>query len=207
MKGLLLKEWYLARKNCAILIFNGALFFIVGVLSKKYFFLTLAAFMAGVIPMSLISLDDQSKWTAYSNILPYRRAQLVSVKYIVLLITTIAVTAFVAAGAYIGFVAGDVSIDGLIMICVAALAAAVLSPCIILPFVFKLGSVKGRIAYYVVIFAVWAILGGIQSVYENAVMAEPVSLLTTALGIVIFSVIAFAVSWWLSIRFYEKREF
>ena len=59
MKGLLLKDFYMAAKYCR------------------------ACLLCGMIPVNLLAYDERSRWLEYSGTLPYTKAQIVSGKYLV----------------------------------------------------------------------------------------------------------------------------
>ena len=88
------------------------------------------------------------------------------------------------------------------------LAMALLSPAISMPFVFKLGSEKGRIANFLMI----GIVCGGSALAMQLFSSDSAEAVTapSSLPYLIFFVIAFAIyvfSCFLSVRFYEKREF
>lgn len=95
MKGLLLKDFYVAAKNLKI-YFLIAVVFIGAVIFDKnnVYFLYLLSMLGGIIPMTLLSFDERSGWTKYSLALPYTRSRIVSGKYVIGLILPFAVSAF-----------------------------------------------------------------------------------------------------------------
>ena len=56
------------------------------VFSDNLFLLFYPIMMAGVVPISLISYDEKSKWNVYAGVFPYSKEELVSVKYIIALL-------------------------------------------------------------------------------------------------------------------------
>lgn len=199
MKALLLKEFYVASKTCrsfllVIVVFFGLSFF--GRNSQFFFLYPLT--MVGMIPVTLLSYDERDGWDKYSLTLPCTRAQLVSTKYLIGLIFGGVVFLLVELLLLIGLSMGG-NFDFLSMSS-ALLLMGLLGPSILMPFVFKFGSEKGRLAYYFVLallFAVIAFLIG-MGFY---VYLEGFSWLVIAAAIVLY-----LCSWRLSIHFYEKRE-
>ena len=98
MKGLLLKDFYVAAKNLKI-YFLIAVVFIGAVIFDKnnVYFLYLLSILGGIIPMTLLSFDERSGWTKYSLALPYTPSRIVSGKYVIGLILPFAVSVFSAA--------------------------------------------------------------------------------------------------------------
>ena len=85
------------------------------------------------------------------------------------------------------------------------LVMSLVSSSISLPFMFKLGVEKGRMAYYIMVGVVCA--GGIFLAKLLAKDSEiPVNLSNSLPFICIAAVSIYALSWYLSIIFYKKRE-
>ena len=93
-----------------------------------------------------------------------------------------------------------------------SLTVALLPPAILLPCVFKLGSQKGSYAYYTVIALMAALIGvlNVSDVSGNQIEAalsflapSPFSILLLPLA----AAILFFLSWPLSARIYEKKDF
>ena len=85
------------------------------------------------------------------------------------------------------------------------LAMGLTGPAILLPIIYKLGSERARIAYYIVIGAVCALAFILPYDGISAAGAAPVSI-PAPLLICLISALLFAASWLLSIQFYKKRS-
>ena len=86
----------------------------------------------------------------------------------------------------------------------ALLVLTCLCPAILLPFTFKYGVEKGRFAYYITIgicCGVGAFL--VSAGFEIPTVTNSFWLLGAVAGV---SILLYALSWRLSIRFYQKRE-
>ena len=199
MKALLLKEFYVASKTCRSFLLVIAVFFALSFFGRNsQFFFLYPLTMVGMIPVTLLSYDERDGWDKYSLTLPCTRAQLVSAKYLIGLIFGGVVFLLVELLLLIGLSMGG-NFDFLSMSS-ALLLMGLLGPSILMPFVFKFGSEKGRIAYYFVIaliFAVVAILAG---------MGFYVYLEGFSWVVIGAAVLLYLGSWRLSILFYEKRE-
>lgn len=199
MKALLLKEFYVASKTCRSFLLVIAVFFALSFFGRNsQFFFLYPLTMVGMIPVTLLSYDERDGWDKYSLTLPCTRAQLVSAKYLIGLIFGGVVFLLVELLLLIGLSMGG-NFDFLSMSSVLLLMG-LLGPSILMPFVFKFGSEKGRIAYYFVLallFAVIAFLIG-MGFYEYL---NGFSWLVIAAAVLLY-----LGSWRLSIHFYEKRE-
>ena len=84
MKGLLLKDFYMAAKYCRAFLLLVIVFLAVSIWGdENVFFVIYPVLIAGMIPVTLYSYDEREKWTLYSGTLPYTRTQFVSSKYLV----------------------------------------------------------------------------------------------------------------------------
>lgn len=199
MKALLLKEFYVASKTCRSFLLVIAVFFALSFFGRNsQFFILYPLMMVSLVPVTLLSYDERDGWDKYSLTLPCTRAQLVSAKYLIGLIFGGVVFLLVELLLLIGLSMGG-NFDFLSMSS-ALLLMGLLGPSILMPFVFKFGSEKGRIAYYFVLallFAVIAFLIG-MGFYEYL---NGFSWLVIAAAVLLY-----LGSWRLSIHFYEKRE-
>ena len=207
MKGLLLKDCYLAWAHFKGYILMVIAFSVMSAADPGNFFLVFyPCMLCGMIPVNLMAYDERSKWDVYTALLPFTRSQIVSAKYIFgliaqgIILTLVAVVNTVRM-AYSGGVDWQFLFDLMgIMIMLAAVSVA-----LPLPFIFRSGVEKGRMGYYMMIGLAGVgsgIAGGLLGDNVNAfslpVLAVPVMI---AVGFGVYSL-----SWWLSVRFYENRE-
>ena len=207
MKGILLKDWYMTKKYCRAYLLIAVVFVAVSFFSDGDMFFTFyPCLLCGMIPVNLLAYDERSRWIQYSETLPYSRAQIVSSKYLIGLMAQMAM--LLVTGIVQGIrmsIGGTLRLDEFSMLMLLMLIISTLSPSICLPFVFKLGVEKGRIAYYLMVGMVCAgsviassvFRGGLETeIRPNAVLA-----IVAAAGIALY-----ALSWYLSVKFYQARE-
>ncbi len=206
MKGLLLKDLYMAAKYCRAFLVIVAIFLAISFFGgDNIFFIIYPTMIAGIIPMTLISYDERDKWMLYSGTLPYSKAQLVSVKYLIGLIfggSTLLVS--MAAAAVRMQLNGYFSLSELFATGAALLVLGLIGPTLLLPFVFKFGAEKGRIAFYLmmgIICAIAAILAGLG--FQTILLMNQPGVLGLICG---GAILLYILSWRLSILFYRKRE-
>lgn len=206
MKGLLLKDFYLSWRYCRAFLVIVVVFLAVSFTGDdNIFFLIYPIMIASVIPMTLVSYDEHDKWTAYSGTLPYTRAQLVSTKYLVgMCFGSVAFLISMAATTVRMMLGGGFVLEQLAVVGTALLVLGCLGPALILPYVFKYGAEKGRVAFYItvgVFSGVAAVLAGMG--FQIQTVAHGLWPLAVVAGV---ALALYALSWWLSIRFYQKRE-
>lgn len=206
MKGLLLKDWYMCIRYCRAFLVLVSVFLVVSFFENDNFFFQLYPTMiASIIPMSLISYDERDRWTAYSGTLPYTRRQLVSAKYLIgLFFGAFSFLVSLAAFAVFMITSDTFSIESFLFIAVRLLVLGLIGPTFLLPFVFKFGAEKGRIIFYVMIglpCATGILLTGLG--FQNA-LTQNNFIILLVMGVL--SIGLYALSWNLSIYFYQKRE-
>lgn len=204
MKGLLLKDWYMLKSYCRTFLLLVLVYATVSPAlgNSSGFTMLLPCVLSGMISMTLIAYEEREKWNVYAATLPVSKAQAVSCKYLVSLIvssTVLCITLLSHTAAMLARHSFDITaISGLF---ITLVPLCLLPTALLLPFIFKLGSEKGRMMYYA-IFVLFGIAVPLLSP-ENALRA--IGKLTSAV-ILAASVLIFGASWLLSIRFYQKRE-
>lgn len=211
MKALLRKDLYQLKAYCKSYLLICAVFLGVSVAGEgNLFFITYPAMLCSLIPVTLQTYDERGKWDAYAGTLPVTRAQLVSSKYLLGLCCNGIVLALLA----VILLAADRHAPALRLFLLGiTFCLSLVAPAFCLPFVFRFGTEKGRMAYYVsigVFFAASYILAdglGISAADASAITswdqaASAPGLLTACL----ICAAAYTGSWLLSIRVYQKRE-
>lgn len=130
------------------------------------------------------------------------RGQYVSAKYLVGLLaaTAAALLAALAQSLQMGVAAGG--LGGYFGIAAGILAGGLAGPAITLPFVFRFGAEKGRIAYYMVILLLCAGMTVLGNASSAALLPGS---MPGALLAFLAAAVLYGASWLLSIAFYQKR--
>lgn len=202
MKGLLLKDFYVTTKFLRSYLLIIMVLTLVSVfVAESSFFAIYLYIMAGTLPVTLLTYDERSRWQEYCGALPYSKAQIVSVKYVVGLLSQFfaGVLSLLIKTAVNGF---DNILPYLTLSLYGFLAACTISA-IILPFAFWLGVEKGRIVYYISMGAVYGCIFAVSDSFSSI----PDDISSVILVIIPLAAIAlYAVSWCISIALYKKRE-
>ena len=207
MKGLLLKDLYMMKTYCKSYLLIAAAFTVLSFTSgENQFFVFYPCMFCGMIPVNLLAYDERSKWMQYSATMPYTKRQIVSSKYIIglgvqlamLLITGIAQAIRLSIG-------GTFRFDEYLVLMLLLFIMASITSSVPLPFVFKYGTEKGRMSYYIMIGITCAVSVAASGLFsENA----PISVMTTG-TLAVMSPVGigiYALSWYLSFMFYRNRE-
>ena len=209
MKALIYKDFLAIWKYCRTYVLMCAVFLVMSVFVEEYSFLQMYPLIfMGMLVNTLIAYDERDKWDRQLLTMPVTRKQYVTAKYLTGLMLQSAVLLLTAAAHFLqlrihgGFEWSTFGTDLSLMVVLAAAA-----PSLILPFIFKNGSEKGRMAYLIVLGSIFAIAAG------GAVVLKKLDLLGGTVELPVpglFAAAALAlypVSWALSLRWYEKREF
>lgn len=207
MKGLLLKDMYMIRKYCRAYLIILIVFLGVSYVKEGNMFLSIyPCILSGMIPVTLLSYDERSRWTIYSGTLPYSKAQIVSVKYLVGIIAQI--TVLILSGIVQAVrmnIDGNFVIKEYLAFMGMLLIMSCFAPSISLPCMFKLGVERGRIIYYILIGIICGASIAVMGVGDGNVQLK--MRFDRVLPIVcIAAVVWYVLSWYLSIVLYKKRE-
>lgn len=211
MKGLLLKEFYVARKEAWSLLFLVAVFEAISLLAfeDNTFYVFYSIIVTSLIPISLLAYDEKCKWVVYGDIFPYSRNQLVSAKYLVTLFCTGSVFALSVAVQLARFLwfserVSHTDPEYMFSMLLIVLGVSLLSSSILLPVTFKLGTEKGRFAF---MGAIVFICAGSTFVSVDPQILLPISTNILAVLCLTVCIVIFLLSWKLSIKIYRKKEF
>ncbi len=207
MKGLLLKDLYMMKKYCKAYLLITIVFIAVSFASSEnLFFVFYPCLLCGMIPVNLLGYDERSRWLQYSETMPYTKAQIVSGKYLIGLGTQVAVLLFTGIAQAIRMsINGTFLLGEYLVLMMLLLIMSLLASSITLPFMFKLGVEKGRMGYYIMIGIVCA-----GSIIASNLLSDAFGIQIESNGILpiicIVGIGIYALSWYISIVFYKKRE-
>lgn len=162
MKGLLKKDLLLAVKTYKFILIVCIVLFAVRFFAEEVSVAVLLPVMfAGMLPTSLLAVDERDGWDRTAEMLPVTRAQRVGAKFLLGFLfwaVMAALSLLVEAGA--SLVQGN--FDGSALLTMAALfaVAGLACPAVTLTFGFRFGTEKARYLYFLmaVIFAAGAAL-------------------------------------------------
>lgn len=208
MKGLLLKDWYAIKNYCRAHIIMIVVFSIAsGMMKDNFFFTYYPCIFAGVITMSLIAYEEKEKWEQYAATLPYTKAQMVSSKYIVsLCFGVFTILLNILTQLVVMICLKNFDGESLLSILLVFMPLTLLPSAFLLPFIYKFGVNKGRIAYFIVLGFFCGTIGVMASNQTISLLGKfPAPQTFMSIMILIVSLVTYALSWLLSIQFYKNR--
>lgn len=147
MKGLLLKDILSVTKQLKIVLILIFFFSIVPGFSS----LSFAIVYSVMLSITSLSYDERSKWHILAGTMPYSSSTLVVSKYLFGYI--VAILAAVVSIIIQAIVSRGISIESFVAAIVSLFVATVLQA-VNLPFMFKMGVEKGRIVFFILVFAI-----------------------------------------------------
>lgn len=207
MKGLLLKDWYMTVKYCRAYLFLAVVFCALSFMNPENLFLVFyPGLLCGMLPVNLLSYDERSKWLQYSETMPYTRAQIVSGKYLIGLFAQLAILLIMGTVHAI-----RMGIDGIfypgefLSMMMGLLMLSLIASSISLPFMFKMGVEKGRLAYLIMV----GVISGGSVVMANILSTKATASTNLASVLPVLCLVGagiYALSWYLSVVFFRRRE-
>ncbi len=208
MKGLLLKDWFVIWKQCKYLLIVPIVFMLVSAFGNDTgFFAAFGSLLLAMLPMTVMGLDERSKWQNYALTMPFSRQDLVISKYVLALIGLLSGVALNFILLLIGKTAGIVSVNAFLNTEVCLVLGG-LYISFSFPILFKFGTEKGRL-WLLVSVAVIAGGGGALFSYLESSGFQLSDIQIPALPVLfpLLIVILLLVSAWISVRLFDKKEF
>ncbi|MBR6581630.1 MAG: ABC-2 transporter permease [Ruminococcus sp.] len=209
MKGLLLKELIMLKKGSVILIIFFILFGINGLAGNATMFFLFPLF-TDLLLYGHINYDEQSKWQQYSIALPYGRKTIVSSKYVAMAVGAVVSTAIVVLsyGVSVAIGKAEFSLKSLVGYVILSLAIGIVYPTFFLPLAYKFNSEKGRTIMLFLNGASGAIAVFLLTAIDGTGIVAKLSNYTNILPYIAIAavIVLFALSWFISVKIYEKRD-
>lgn len=213
MKGLLLKDWYMLWKEVKYYVpFTVVYALVAAFTGVPMMFVMINVMLGSMIVKSLMAREEQNKWNSMAVNLPVTVKEMVTEKYLIGLVGTLAsnvVSFLVLLVIKLAFQRNtQMPLFPFFMIYMGFGAIYLAGE---LPVLFKFGTTKGRVVFMTVV----ALLAGVSAAVSST-LSESVSLkngmqegelLVVAAVLIIVAALAVAGSVRLSVAFYEKREF
>lgn len=222
MKGLILKDFYSLKMYVRTLIVMVVIYAMLGFFSESAsMFSSLVAVVSMILPITSFTYDKYYKWEEYALSLPLRRNQIVLAKYIftalILLFAFVLTVLLSIAMTYFNeHTLTPQQIWEAGMTNYYTTGILLLLPAILLPVMFRFGPDKGRIALFVVLgaFSLLAVAaaqlvpqfvpGLAQTVADTLSDEQTVVAVLNVLPLI--TLLLFVLSYFLSCKFYQKRE-
>ncbi len=205
MKGLLYKDGLTLMRAYRLYLLIFLFFLILGTYRPgNTFWAAYSVFFLSTIISSLFTLDEQTRWLSYSDILPVSRKTIVSERYLLNAGLTLAM---IAAFVILSLIFRN--LDGVEILSAACLMLSLsfVTSSISIPLNIKFGSAKGQVARLVTILIMVSgcmiVLNMFEDILDIVRSFSPVML---AGGLAAAVIAAYFASWRISIRIFENKD-
>lgn len=209
MYGLIKKDLLMIKQSLKILML--AFIIVLGMTMINEGDMTfILPFMAVMISISTFSYDNYNKWDAYAATLPNGRKNVVRAKYISTLVFVIMSFIICIVSLLIMNKCGiSIDLNSSVAELIGCLFAVLLIMSIMFPIIYKLGIEKGRIALFILTFAVI----GIAFLFSEYIHINvPINIIAFfkdyyKILVPLITLIIICISYKISESFYLKKEF
>ncbi len=207
MKGLIKKDLLVIKGNIKHLILIVLIFCSLSLDGNNMFYY-IPSFVSVMLFITSFSYDEYSKWDSYLITLPKGRINAVKAKYLtsILIICWANLLTYIGA-LLIGKLTNSLDISIINNSLIGSLFGALLVIALSLPLIFKYGVEKGRIFLIVIIFGFSFLIGLISKLF---VIPEYLKNLDKTYGgylITIIIILFLVISYFISKKIYQKKEF
>ncbi|MCI9448439.1 MAG: ABC-2 transporter permease [Lachnospiraceae bacterium] len=207
MKGVLVKDFYIARSNILVTIVSlVVLGFGLSFLLETSALLVLAPVAATTTAFISISSDAASKWNKNVITMPVSRNQIIGEKFLfyILLAVLGMLTALVSC-AVIACFGMDITLHSLLLYASIGMSATLLAGGISLPCAYLFDPEKSQIVFMMSFMASTGIITGLV-LFINLLVLVKENILLAFHIVLIISVIWFFVSYRIAVKVYRKRD-
>lgn len=210
MLGLIKKDFLLIKANLKSMVIIFIVYLILAF--QGTFDVTFVIPLIGIMLfISTFSYDDFNNWNSYAVTLPDGRRNVVRAKYIASIILTVVLGAVaLAIGIGISYTkTNGINLNEIISSLMGTVLSSVIIIALLYPIVFKFGATNGRIILFAVVFGIV----GIGALISNFVdMTSVINMINgldnySLIAIPIISIILLGISYLISNKIYQSKEF
>lgn len=212
MKGLVLKELIMLKKQWLILSIIAIAFSLSSISGEKSMFILIIAVFLSILPVNFMTQDEISKWQQYSLALPYGRKNIVSSKYVFTFILSLISMAVITIVHIVSYFVNSESVFNLPVLLVLCFLVGNIYPLIMLPLAFRFNYTNRRMILMVINCCIGGAVGGGTSIllykagplYKNLINIFSSPFIPFVIIAVV--VVIYLISWCISVKVYEKKD-
>jgi ABC-2 type transport system permease protein len=210
MLGLIKKDFLLIKANLKSMVIIFIVYLILAF--QGTFDVTFIVPLIGIMLfISTFSYDDFNNWNSYAVTLPNGRKNVVRAKYIASIILTVVLgIGALAIGIGISYTkTNNINLDEIISSLMGTMLSNFIIISLLYPIVFKFGATNGRIILFVVVFGAAGIGALIAQFVDMTSIINMINRLDSysLIAIPIISVILIGISYLISNKIYQNKEF
>lgn len=210
MLGLIKKDFLIIKANLKSMVITFIVYLMLAF--QGTFDVTFIIPIIGIMLfISTFSYDDFNNWNSYAVTLPDGRRNVVRAKYIASLILTVVLGIIaLAIGIGISYIKTNaINLNEIISSLMGTALSSITIISLLYPIVFKFGATNGKIILFAVVFGI----GGIVALVSNFIdMTSVINMINgldnySLIAIPIISVILLGISYLISNKIYQNKEF
>ena len=210
MLGLIKKDFLIIKSNLKSMVITFIVYLMLAF--QGTFDVTFIIPIIGIMLfISTFSYDDFNNWNSYAVTLPDGRRNVVRAKYIASIILTVVLGIIaLAIGIGISYIKTNaININEIISSLMGTALSSITIISLLYPIVFKFGATNGKIILFAVVFGI----GGIVALVSNFIdMTSVINMINgldnySLIAIPIISVILLGISYLISNKIYQNKEF
>ena len=210
MFGLIKKDFLLIKANLKSMMIVFIVYLVLTF--QGTFDVTFIVPLIGIMLfISTFSYDDFNNWNSYAVTLPNGRKNVVRAKYIASIILTVILgIGALAIGIGISYTkTNSINLDEIISSLMGTMLSSIIIITLLYPIVFKFGATNGRIILFVVVFGIAGIGAFIAQFVDMTFIINMINRLDSyaLVAIPIISVILLGISYLISNKIYQSKEF
>lgn len=205
MKGLLLKDLFILKKQTRFFMILLVFYIVFGLAVKEIAaFCSMVVIMCAMLPMTVMAYDERAKWDQFVLSTPASRRDVVLSKYILGILLGVAAIIIVTL---FGLAGGPEQWKDTLEAALTTGAAGLILLSILLPVFFRFGVERGRLIMLAFILApvVLSLLLSRLSPDFSRILEELLTRTPWLLGIA--AAVCLAISFAISLAIYRKKEF
>lgn len=210
MLGLIKKDFLIIKANLKSMVITFIVYLMLAF--QGTFDVTFIIPIIGIMLfISTFSYDDFNNWNSYAVTLPDGRRNVVRAKYIASIILTVVLGIIaLAIGIGISYIKTNaINLNEIISSLMGTALSSITIISLLYPIVFKFGATNGKIILFAVVFGI----GGIVALVSNFIdMTSVINMIKgldnySLIAIPIISVILLGISYLISKKIYQNKEF
>ena len=210
MLGLIKKDFLIIKANLKSMVITCIVYLMLAF--QGTFDVTFIIPIIGIMLfISTFSYDDFNNWNSYAVTLPDGRRNVVRAKYIASIILTVVLGIIaLAIGIGISYIKTNaINLNEIISSLMGTALSSITIISLLYPIVFKFGATNGKIILFAVVFGI----GGIVALVSNFIdMTSVINMINgldnySLIAIPIISVILLGISYLISNKIYQNKEF
>ena len=210
MLGLIKKDFLIIKANLKSMVITFIVYLMLAF--QGTFDVTFIIPIIGIMLfISTFSYDDFNNWNSYAVPLPDGRRNVVRAKYIASIILTVVLGIIaLAIGIGISYIKTNaINLNEIISSLMGTALSSITIISLLYPIVFKFGATNGKIILFAVVFGI----GGIVALVSNFIdMTSVINMINgldnySLIAIPIISVILLGISYLISNKIYQNKEF